>query len=69
MNDPLCQECYEYCRERGFIFTGCVPGGDMDLLIVQYLKYTIDRDYIQAEPNYAEIIDRLYEINGDDMRK
>ena len=64
MGDPWCPECYEYLRNRGFIFTGLVPGGDHELLIMEYLKYTIDKDFIAIRPDYKVIMDRVFEING-----
>ncbi|MBO5995336.1 MAG: GNAT family N-acetyltransferase [Firmicutes bacterium] len=67
MNDPLCPEFCEYLRGQGFFFTGCVPGGTNDLLVMQHLKYSIDRDYVKAEPDYAKVLNRLYEINGSAM--
>ncbi len=67
MNDPLCPECYSYMREKGFIFTGCVPGGEDDLIVMEHLKHPVYRDFIKIEPDYERILDRLYDINGKDM--
>ena len=68
LNDPLCPACYDYLRSKGFIFTGCVPGGEDDMLVMEHLKYTVDRDFIVIQPDYERILDLVYEINGDDMK-
>lgn len=68
MTDPLCPEFYDWLRSRGFIFTGCVPGGTGDLIAMEHLRHPIYRDYLCIEPDYEKILDRLYEINGADMK-
>ena len=65
MKDPMCPECYSYMREQGFIFAGCVPGGEDDLLVLEHLKKPVDRDFLAIEPDYERILDLLYEINGE----
>lgn len=64
MGDPMCPECYEYLRNRGFIFTGLIPGGDDELMIMEYLKYDIDKDAIAIRPDYKVIMDRVLKISG-----
>ncbi|MBR6473550.1 MAG: GNAT family N-acetyltransferase [Firmicutes bacterium] len=64
MTDPLCPECYEYLRGQGFIFTGCVPGGEDDLIVLEHLKKPVDRGFLAIEPDYERVLDLLYEING-----
>ena len=68
MIDPLCPEFYDWLRSEGFIFTGCVPGGKGDLIVMEHLRHPIYRDYLYIEPDYKKILDRLYEINGEDMK-
>ena len=67
MNEPLCPECYEYLRSRGFIFSGLVPGGEQDLIVMQHLRHPIYRDFLHIEPDYERVLDLLYEVNGADM--
>ena len=67
MRDPLCPEFYEYLRGQGFIFTGCVPGGTGDLIVMEHLKYTIDRDFIVTEPDYGRVLDKILRLNGIEM--
>ena len=64
MTDPLCPEYYEYLKGQGFIFTGCVPGGTNDLMIMQHLRHPIYKDFIMIEPDYKRVMDRVLEING-----
>ena len=66
INDPGCPACYSFLRERGLIFTGCLPGSRInDYLLLQHLRgRTIDKSKLVAEPDYKEMLDRLYEING-----
>jgi len=67
MNEPMCPECYEYLRSRGFIFSGLVPGGEQDLIVMQHLRHPIYRDFLHIEPDYERVLDMLYEVNGADM--
>ena len=67
MNEPMCPECYEYLRSEGFIFTGLVPGGEQDLIVMEHLKHPIYRDFLDIQPDYERILDMLYAINGEDM--
>ena len=67
MNEPMCPECYEYLRSRGFIFSGLVPGGEQDLIVMQHLRHPIYRDYLHIEPDYERVLNLLYEVNGADM--
>ena len=67
MNEPMCPECYEYLRSRGFIFSGLVPGGEQDLIVMQHLRHPIYRDFLHIEPDYERVLDLLYEVNGKDM--
>ena len=67
MNDPLCPECYEYLRSEGFIFTGLVPGGEEDLIVMEYLKHPVYCSYLHIMPDYERILDMIAEINGKDM--
>ena len=63
MKDPACPECYRYLREKGFFFTGTVPGGESEMIIMEYLKYRVDRDAIVIRPDYKRILDRVNEIS------
>ena len=65
MTDPMCPECYEYLRAKEFVFTGCVPGGDDDMIVLEYLKKPVDRAFLAIEPDYERVLDMLYEINGE----
>jgi len=67
MNEPLCPECYAYLRSRGFIFSGLVPGGEQDLIVMEHLRHPIYRDFLHIEPDYERVLDLLYEVNGADM--
>ena len=67
MTDPLCPELYDYLRGQGFIFTGLVPGGENDLMVMQHLRHPVYRDFLYIEPDYERILNRLYTINGADM--
>ena len=67
MNEPMCPDCYEYLRSRGFIFSGLVPGGEQDLIVMQHLRHPIYRDFLHIEPDYERVLDMLYEVNGKDM--
>ena len=67
MNEPMCPECYEYLRSRGFIFSGLVPGGEQDLIVMEHLRHPIYRDFLHIEPDYERVLDLLYEVNGADM--
>ena len=67
MNEPMCPECYEYLRSCGFIFSGLVPGGEQDLIVMQHLRHPIYRDFLHIEPDYERVLDMLYEVNGEDM--
>ena len=67
MNEPMCPECYEYLRSRGFIFSGLVPGGEQDLIVMEHLRHPIYRDFLHIEPDYERVLDMLYEVNGKDM--
>ena len=67
MADPLCPELYDYVRGQGFIFTGLVPGGENDLMVMQHLRHPVYRDFLYIEPDYERILNRLYTINGADM--
>lgn len=66
VNDPGCPACYRFLRECGLIFTGCLPGSrTKDYLMMQHLRgRTLDKSRLVAEPDYQEMLDRLYEING-----
>jgi hypothetical protein len=66
VNDPGCPACYRFLRECGLIFTGCLPGSRThDYLLMQHLRgQTLDKSRLVAEPDYQEMLDRLYEING-----
>ena len=35
-----------------------------ELLIMEYLKYTIDKDAIAIRPDYKVIMDKVLEIDG-----
>ncbi len=67
MNEPMCPECYEYLRSRGFIFSGLVPGGEQDLIVMEHLRHPIYRDFLHIEQDYERVLDMLYEVNGKDM--
>ena len=67
MNEPMCPECYEYLRSCGFIFSGLVPGGEQDLIVMEHLRHPIYRDFLHIEPDYERVLDMLYEVNGKDM--
>lgn len=67
MNEPMCPECYEYLRSRGFIFSGLVPGGEQDLIVMEHLRHPIYRDFLHIEPDYERVLELLYEVNGKDM--
>ena len=67
MNESMCPECYEYLRSRGFIFSGLVPGGEQDLIVMEHLRHPIYRDFLHIEPDYERVLDMLYEVNGKDM--
>ncbi len=67
MNEPMCPACYEYLRSRGFIFSGLVPGGEQDLIVMEHLRHPIYRDFLHIEPDYERVLDMLYEVNGKDM--
>ena len=64
MNDPGCPAAYRYYRERGCIFTGCLPGSSSgDYLPMQHLKSApIVQEKMVLEPNYREMLDRLLEL-------
>lgn len=64
--DPKAPECYRYFRERGFVFTGCLPGSTSgDYLLLQHLNgRPFDREGAVLLPNYADMIERLYQINS-----
>lgn len=68
MNEPMCPECYEYLRSCGFIFSGLVPGGEQDLIVMEHLRHPIYRDFLHIEPDYERVLDMLYEVNGKDMK-
>ena len=61
MSDPGCPSAYRYFRERGCIFTGCLPGSTLgDYLLLQHLKDApILQERMELEPNYREVLDRL----------
>ena len=61
MNDPGCPAACRYYRERGCIFTGCLPGSSAgDYLLLQHLKSApIVQEKMVLEPNYREMLDRL----------
>ena len=63
--DPQAPTFYEYFREHGFVFTGCLPGSSQgDYLLLQNLfGNTFDRDNVALLPNYEELVERLYQIN------
>lgn len=63
--DPEAPECYRYFREMGFVFTGCLPGGlQGDYLLLQHLNgHPFNRDGSVLLPDYADMLDRLYQIN------
>jgi hypothetical protein len=67
MNEPMCPECYEYLRSRGFIFSGLVPGGEQDLIVMEHLRHPIYRDFLHIESDYERVLNLLYEVNGADM--
>ncbi len=64
MNDPGCPEAYRYFRERGCIFTGCLPGSSSgDYLMLQHLKGApIIQEKMVLEPDYRELLDRLLSL-------
>lgn len=64
--EPGAPECYRYFRERGFVFTGCLPGGARgDYLLLQHLNgRAFNRAATVLLPNYEEMLDRLCEINS-----
>ena len=66
VNDPGCPACYHFLRKCGLIFAGCLPGSRTnDYLLMQHLRgRTIDKSRLVAEPDYQEMLDRLYEINS-----
>lgn len=68
VNDPGCPACYRFLRECGLIFTGCLPGSRTnDYILLQHLRgRTLEKSRLVAEPDYQEMLDRLYEINGID---
>lgn len=65
-DDPQCIWGYRFFRERGFVFTGCLPGGAQGdyLLLQQYRGIEFDRSATVLEPNYAAMLDRLDQINA-----
>lgn len=66
MNDSRCPAGYEHLRSLGFIFSGCLPGSKThDYLVMRHLKgRPIIKENIVALPDYAEMLEKLYEING-----
>lgn len=64
--EPEAPECYRYFREKGFSFTGCLPGGAQgDYLLLQRLEgHAFERDSVVLLPNYENMVNRLYQINS-----
>ena len=60
--DPQAPECYRFFRERGFVFTGYLPGSaNGDYLLLQHLNgRPFNREGAVLLPNYADMIERLY---------
>ncbi len=66
MNDPCCPVGYRTLKELGFIFCGCLPGSSAhDYAIMQHLReQPVVKENIVAQPDYAEMLNKLYAING-----
>ncbi len=66
MNDPGCPAAYHYYRERGCIFTGCLPGSLAgDYLLLQHLKgELIVEKKMVLELNYQEMMEQLLNLTS-----
>lgn len=63
--DPQTPELYQHFRERGYVFTGCLPGSSRgDYLLLQNLfGDTFDKSGCVLLPNYDALVARLQQIN------
>ena len=60
------EQAYRLLRERGFVFSGLLPGSTRgDFVIMQrFLKAPFDRKTMVLEPNYDALLDEIMELNG-----
>lgn len=69
MNHPSSIKGYKVLRELGFISVGTIPGGlNGDFMLLQKFKVEPEYEKIVTEPNYYELVKKLYKLNGIEVK-